>query len=109
MRRGEIWWAELPPPAGPRPVLLLSRDEAYMVRQLITVAPLTTRIRGIPVEVPLGADDGLPKASVANLDSLVTIPKARLQRRITGLGPRKLRAVEEALRFALGMDDAPRP
>ena len=104
MRRGEIWWAELPPPAGPRPVLLLSRDEAYLVRQLLTVAPLTTRIRGIPVEVPLGKEDGLPKACVANLDSLVTIPKARLRRRVARLEGRKLRAVEQALRFALGID-----
>ena len=104
MRRGEVWWAELPPPAGPRPVLLLSRDEAYRVRRLVTVAPLTTRIRRIPVEVPLGPADGLPKTCVANLDSLVTIPKARLDRRIASLGQSKLRAVEEALRFALGMD-----
>ena len=104
MRRGEVWWAELRPPAGPRPVLLLSRDEAYLVRRLVTVAPLTTRIRSIPVEVPLGPEDGLPKACVANLDSLVTIPRARLQRRIALLRPNKLRAVDEALRFALGMD-----
>ncbi len=104
MRRGDIWWAALPPPAGPRPVLLLSRDEAYLVRRLVTVAPLTTRIRGIPVEVPLGPDDGLPKASVANLDSVTTIPKSRLKRRVASLGSSKLRAVEEALRFALGME-----
>ncbi len=104
MRRGEIWWADLPPPAGPRPVLLLSRDEAYLVRRLVTVAPLTTRVRGIPVEVPLGPDDGLPKHCVANLDSLVTIPKARLTRRLSRLGSSRMRAVEEALRFALGMD-----
>jgi len=39
VRRGEIWWADLPPPAGRRPVLLLSRDEAYAIRGLITVAP----------------------------------------------------------------------
>jgi len=41
MRRGEIWWAELPAPGGRRPVLLLSRNEAYVVRQLVTVAPIT--------------------------------------------------------------------
>ncbi len=51
MKRGEIWWAELAPPAGRRPVLLLSRNEAYAVRELVMVAPLTTRIRGIPSEV----------------------------------------------------------
>jgi len=35
--------AELPAPAGRRPVVLLSRDEAYAVRELVTIAPLTTR------------------------------------------------------------------
>ncbi|RPJ34838.1 MAG: type II toxin-antitoxin system PemK/MazF family toxin [Planctomycetaceae bacterium] len=55
MRRGEVWWADLPPPTGRRPVVLLSRDDAYAVRALVTVAPVTTRIRSIPAEVPLGA------------------------------------------------------
>ncbi len=103
MRRGEIWWADLPAPAGRRPVLLLSRDEAYLVRSLVTVAPVTTRIRSIPVELPLGMNDGMPKACVANLDSLVTIPKALLQERIAALGPERLRGAEEALRFALDL------
>lgn len=103
MRRGEIWWAALPPPAGRRPVLLLSRDQAYVVRSLVTVAPVTTRVRSIPVEVPLGPADGLPKPCAANLDSLATIPKASLERRIAPLSAAKLAAAESALRFALGL------
>src|SRR5947199_10761165 len=66
MRRGEVWWADLPPPAGRRPVVLLSRNEAYAVRQLVIVAPITTRVRRIPTEVPLGPEEGLPKASAVN-------------------------------------------
>ncbi len=104
MRRGEIWWAELPAPAGRRPVLLLSRDEAYAVRSLVTVAPITTRIRNIPVEVELGPGDGLPKRCVANLDSIVTIPQARLRHRIGPISREKSQAVESSIRFALGMD-----
>ena len=106
MRRGEVWWATLPGGAGRRPVLLLSRNEAYAVRALVTVAPLTTGIRRIPVEVPLGSEDGLPGECVINLDSLVTIRKARLERRLTVLGRDKLRAAHAALRFALALDDA---
>lgn len=53
MQRGEVWWARLPEPVGRRPVLLLSRNAVYAVRASITVAPITTRIRNIPVEVPL--------------------------------------------------------
>ena len=105
MRRGEVWWARLRPSAGSRPVLLLSRDEAYQVRALVTVAPLTTRVRGIPVEVPLGAGDGLPKEGVVNLDSVVTIRKSRLERRVTVLSRKKLQAVHRALRFALALDE----
>jgi mRNA interferase MazF len=103
MRRGEIWWAELPAPAGRRPVLLLSRNEAYDVRELITIAPITTRVRGIPTEVPLSAADGVAKACVVNLDTITTIPKASLGRLIAPLAPAKLAAVEQALRFALGL------
>ena len=105
MRRGEVWWASLPAPVGRRPVLLLSRNEAYQVRSLVTVAPVTTRVRQIPVEVLLGPADGLPRECVVNLDSLVTIRKGSLQGRITALASNKLRAVEAALRFALALSD----
>ena len=104
MRRGEIWWAELDPPAGKRPVLLLSRNDAYRVRSLVIIAPVTTRIRGIPSEVPLGIDDGMPQNCVANLDTITTIPKDCLQNHLTTLGSKKLKEVETAIRFALGME-----
>lgn len=103
MRRGEVWWAKLPAPAGRRPVVLLSRNEAYTVRELVTVAPVTTRIRGIPTEVPLGPTEGLPKTCVANLDTLATIPKRALTDLVGPLPHEKLAAVEAALRFALGL------
>ncbi len=102
MRRGEIWWANLPPPAGRRPVLLLSRDEAYAVREYVTVALVTTRVRGLKAEVPLGSEDGLDRASVANLDNINTIPKTTLIHRLGTLTHQKLKAVEKAIRFALG-------
>ena len=104
MRRGEIWWAELEPPAGRRPVLLLSRGEAYSIRSLIVVAPVTTRIRHIASEVTLGTDDGMPQDCVANFDTITTIPKDCLQSRITTLNAKKLREVETAIRFALGLE-----
>ena len=98
-----MWWAEFPGLAGHRPAVLLSRNSAYTVRLSVTVAPVTTRIRGIPVEVPLGPNDGLPMESVANLDDITTIHKSRLDSRITALSNEKLQAVERALRFALGL------
>ncbi len=103
MRRGEVWWANLPKPIGKRPVVLLSRDEAYAVRNAVTVAEITATIRNIPVEVSLGPADGLPKRCVANLDTIITINKALLDTRITALGQEKMESVDEAMKFALGL------
>ncbi|MBI3682120.1 MAG: type II toxin-antitoxin system PemK/MazF family toxin [Acidobacteria bacterium] len=69
----------------------------------MTVAPLTTRTRGIPTEVRLGAADGLPRDCVVNLDFITTIPKGSLSKRIAFLNPERLADVERALRFALGL------
>ncbi len=104
MRRGEVWWVQLDKPAGRRPVVLLSRDEAYLVRDLVTVAPVTTRIRGLPVEVMLGHTEGLPKSCVANLDTIMTIPKKALSEMITLLPDQKIEELNSALCFALGLD-----
>ena len=68
----EVWWARLKPPAGRRPVVPLSRDEAYPVRTAVTVAPVTTTTRGIAVQVSLGLEDGLPKPCALNCDSIWT-------------------------------------
>ena len=103
MKRGEVWWANIPAPIGKRPVILLSRDEAYSVRNAVTVAEVTTRIRGIPVEVLLGPDDGLPKKCVANLDTIVTIRKELLIERITLLQKDKIDQIDDAIKFALGL------
>ncbi len=105
MRRGEVWWAELPPPAGRRPVVLLSRNDAYTVRELVTVAPVTTRMRGIPVEVQLGREDGLPRECAANLDTITTVPKSLLRERLAVLSPARVGAIDRAIRFALDLDD----
>ena len=103
MRRGEVWWAELPLPAGRRPVVLLSRNEAYQVRENVTVAPVTTRIRGIPTEVILGPREGLRRLGVANLDSILTVQKSLLRIRIAKLTPAKVDAVNRAIKFALDL------
>ena len=103
MRRGEVWWAELPLPIGRRPVVLLSRDEAYSVRNAVTAAEVTSTKRGIPVEASLGPEDGLPKKCVVNLDTIVTIRKELLIERITILGDEKIEEINSAIKFALAM------
>ena len=103
MRRGEVWWAELPPPIGRRPALLLSRDAAYTVRTSVTVAMITRTIRAIPVEVPLGPEDGMPTQCAVNLDNILTILRSRLTGRITILSLDKMTAVSKAIVFALDL------
>ena len=103
MRRGEVWWAELPPPVGRRPVVLLSRDAAYRVRTSVNVGMVTRTIRAIPVEVPLGPEDGMSQECVVNLDDILTIPKAKLAERITTLSPQKMTIVAKAIIFALDL------
>jgi mRNA interferase MazF len=104
MQRGEVWWAEFPLPAGRRPVLLISRNDAYDIRTEITVAQITRTIRNIPVEVGLGAEDGMPEICVVNLDTITTVSKARLGRQITTLPEDKMRAVDAAIKYALALE-----
>jgi mRNA interferase MazF len=105
MQRGEIWWADLPQPSGRRPVLLLSRDGAYPIRNFIIMSPLTTRRRGLNTEVVLGPEEGLSRSSVVNLDVIITERKWCLVERIGSLDLPQLQAVEDAIRFALGMEE----
>ena len=104
MKRGEVWWADLPNPIGRRPVVLLSRDEAYNVRNAVTVAEVTTNIRRISVEVLLSKGDGLPKPCAVNLDTIITIRKALLKERICLLRQEKINAINYAIKFALALE-----
>lgn len=103
MHRGEVWWAD----AGPgriRPVVLVSRETAYDARQLLLIAPVTTRIRGIPAEVALHRAEGLDRPSVANCDVITPVSKRMLLRRAGALLPAKVKELDDALKFALGIE-----
>src|SRR5438876_11487558 len=78
MRQYEIRWATLPDHIGRRPVLLLSRTPAYSYLAKVIVAPITTRVRGIPQEVVLSAREGLDRPSVASFDNVQVIPLTAL-------------------------------
>jgi mRNA interferase MazF len=104
-RQYEIWWAELPPPAGRRPVLLLTRDAAYSYLQKFVAAEITTTVRGIGVEVMLGKPEGLPKPCAANFDNLRTIARSALTKRIGSVPARRQVEVKRALGNALEWDE----
>lgn len=82
--RGEIWWGETTDEEG-RPFLVVSRDAANHVMRRVLVAPVSTRIRSVPSELPLGAAEGLPHPSVASFDNLRPFPKSMLTRRLGAL------------------------
>ena len=105
VRQYEIWQAHLPEPIGSRPVLLLSRDAAYDYLSRVLVVEITTTVRDIPVEVPLGRAEGLARRSVANCDNLHAVPKARLGERLGALSAARIPEVKRALGFALGWSE----
>ena len=105
MRQFEIWWANLPAPAGRQPVLLLSRSDAYRYLSKFVVAEITTTIRSIPVEVRMGSREGLPSPCVANLDNLRTAARQWLESRAGVLSASRHIEVKRALGYALGWDE----
>jgi mRNA interferase MazF len=98
-------WADLGPPAGRRPVCVLTRDAAVAVLSAITCAPITRTIRGIRSEVEVGTAEGLPAPSVVNCDNLITIPLASLDDRPVGHLDAPTRVhLDRALRYALDIE-----
>jgi mRNA interferase MazF len=106
MNRGEIWQFSFPAPDRRRPVLVLTRQEVIGHLHTVTVAPITTTIRGIPSEVMIGPESGLKATSAINLDNLATVPKAGLRAFVGTVSPQFLSEVREALLFALGFESA---
>lgn len=80
MRRAEVWWAERPPPVGPRPVVVLTRNAVSEMIGAVVVALVTRTSRGLPTEVSVGKAEGLPRPSVVNTDNILTVPRQRLVR-----------------------------
>lgn len=102
LTRGEVRLVRLPSPDKQRPALVLTRDSALGYLSRVTVAPISSTIRGVPSEVGLGPEDGLKQSCAVNLYNLVTVNKDRVGRRICQLPDARLRDVCEALEFALG-------
>ena len=105
MNQYEIWWADLPKPAGRRPVLLLSRQSAYSYLHKFIVAEITTTVRGIPIEVAVGSREGLSKHCVVNCDNLRTIAKSTLVKKLGALSLNRRAEVKRAVGYAFGWEE----
>ena len=104
VERGEIRLYRFAPPDKQRPVLVMTRQSATAYLNSVTVAPLTSTIRGVPSEVRLDVEDGLKRPSAVNLHNLVTVSKAALGRRLGRLDRKKMAEVCRAAAFALQCD-----
>jgi mRNA interferase MazF len=104
LERGEVRLFRFPPPDKERPVLILTRGSALDYLSRVTVAPITSTVRGVPSEVVLGSEDGLKQVCAVNLHNLVTVAQTSVGRRVAQLTPQRLREVCAALGFALGCD-----
>ena len=102
MRRSEIYWCDIGG-IGAHPVVLLSRDSSYRVRGRATVALVTSRVRDLPVEVPIGRAERVRDGSVINVDEVFTVRTDQLRERLGGLSPEQTYQLEAALHFALGL------
>ncbi len=100
-RRGEVWWGELPD-MGRRPFLVMTRDAAIPVMRTVLAAPITRRVRGIPTELALSREDGMPEDCAASFDNLRVLPKANLVERACVLEP--LRMIEACRAYRAASD-----
>jgi len=101
LARGEVRLYRFPHPDKERPVVVLTRNSAIGYLATVTVAPVTSTIRGVPSEVVLDESDGMKNVCAVNLHNLVTVSKAHLGRRVALLGGDRMNQICAALGFAL--------
>ena len=106
--RGDIWYCVFAPPDKRRPVLVLTRQDLIGRMHEVTVAPITTKVRGIRSEVALGSEVGLKSPSAVNLGHVATVPRSILRRYVGTVPPEVMDRVRDALLFALGFAAPPR-
>ena len=112
MRRGEIWWANLPAPKGSepgyrRPLLIIQSDDFNRSRIQTAIALVITsnlRLAEAPGNVVLSKkDSGLPKRSVVNVSQVITVDRSFLAEKVRKLGLDKVREIEIGVRLVLGL------
>ena len=102
--RGDVRLYEFAAPDKIRPVLVLTRNSAVAYLSTVTVAPVTSTIRGVPSEVVLNEEDGMKSPCAVNLHNAVTVSQQRVGKRVAQLSAARMNEVCAALRFSLGCD-----
>jgi mRNA interferase MazF len=104
--RGDIRLYQFAPPDKKRPVIVLTRDSAIAYLSTVTVAPITSTIRGVPSEVVLSEEDGMKAPCAVNMHNAVTISQQRLGKRVARVSSSRMGEICAALRFSLGCDSS---
>jgi len=104
-RPGEVWLADLGLPAKTRPIVIVSRYDPDPPRALVLYVPLTTQNRQSDYEITLGGVKFIDPSSVANVQGLGSLPKARLERKLGVLPEELLLQIKRALALALDLGD----
>jgi mRNA interferase MazF len=102
--RGDIRLYQFAPPDKKRPAVVLTRNSAIAYLSTVTVAPITSTIRGVPSEVVLSEEDGMKALCAVNLHNAVTVSQHRLGKRVAQLNSLRMNEICAALRFSLGCD-----
>ena len=102
--RGDVRLYSFAPPDKKRPVVVLTRSSAIGYLSTVTVAPITSAIRGVPSEVVLNEEDGMKASCAVNLHNVVTVSQDRLGARVGQLSSMRMNEIYAALRFSLGCD-----
>ena len=104
LTRGDVHLCRFAVPDKQRPVVVLTRDSAVNHLSTVTVAPISSTVRGVPSEVILEVDDGMKRRCAVNLHNAVTISQDRLGKRVASLSAKRMHEICLALRFSLGCD-----
>ena len=102
--RGDIRLYQFAPPDKKRPAVVLTRNSAIAYLSTVTVAPITSTVRGVPSEVVLSEEDGMKTPCAVNLHNAVTVSQHRLGKRVSQLNSLRMNEICAALRFSLGCD-----
>ncbi len=102
--RGDVRLYSFASPDKKRPVVVLTRDSSISYLSTVSVAPITSTIRGVPSEVVLGEDDGMKAPCAVNLHNTITVSQGRLGKRVARLSGPRMTEICVALRFSLGCD-----
>lgn len=104
IERGDVRLYRFAPPDKQRPVVVLTRQSSIRHLSKVTVAPITSSLRGVPSEVVLDEEDGMKNRCAVNLHNAVTVAQRRVGKRVARLGSTRMSEIYQALGFALGCD-----